>query len=374
MGSEVNTSPPHISLERPPRRLTTTAIAFVHAAASIGSRFPLPNHMKSPAPRPLPFCRKPRIPAAFHRRPFYRLASNRNTIAGHTRLHARFPCLEFNVKRYLRCALWGAVLLACAEHGHAQLSLPATPEGNPGRPTFSTPATLTPVGYLQFETGGLYAASSAEFSTRFGVNQVTKLTVAPRLQVFALSEPFIHAADATGDALSGNRPGEVFAGLQGVIVPGAGRRPTISLSYIRRLYESPAPEIDIGTFRQSALFLLSEDLGKFHFDVNGIFSEQVAGTLRRGQFGQTLSISHPVGPFTLAGELWHFSQPLTTGNAVGNLWALSYPIRKNLIVDAGFDHGLTSSSTKWEGFAGFTYVLPRRLWKSPKGEGVSLIH
>jgi hypothetical protein len=30
-------------------------------------------------------------------------------------------------------------------------------EANPGRPTVSTPATLTPPGYLQFETGSLGA-------------------------------------------------------------------------------------------------------------------------------------------------------------------------------------------------------------------------
>ena len=108
---------------------------------------------------------------------------------------------------------------------------------------------------------------------------------------------------------------------------------------------------------------MSDDLGGFHFDINGIFSEQAAGVVRREQFGQTLSISHPLGPLTVAGEIWHFTQPLTSRNAVGNLWALSYPIRKNLVVDAGFDHSLTSSSTRWEGFAGFTYVLPHPLWK-----------
>jgi hypothetical protein len=126
----------------------------------------------------------------------------------------------------------------------------------------------------------------------------------------------------------------------------------------------PTWEIDIGTFRQSALFLLSGDLGGFHFDINGIFSEQAEGIIRRGQFGQTLSVSHPLGRFTVAGELWHFTQPLTQRNAVGNLWALSYPIRTNLVVDAGFNHGLTSSSTQWEGFAGFTYVLPHRTWRN----------
>jgi hypothetical protein len=44
------------------------------------------------------------------------------------------------------------------------------------------------------------------------------------------------------------------------------------------------------------------------------------------------------------------------------LWAVSYPVRKNLVLDAGFDHGLTSSSTHWQRFAGFTYLLPHRLW------------
>jgi hypothetical protein len=254
--------------------------------------------------------------------------------------------------------------LLCAAQISAQSHETETPEANPGRPTVSTPATLTAVGYLQFENGGLYANTSPEFSTRFGINQVTRFTVAPRLQLLALSEPFVHASGATGDNLSGNRPGEVFAGLQTVILPGEGHKPTVSLSYIRRLYESPAPEVDIGTFRQSALFLLSEDLGGFHFDVNGVFSEQAQGIVRRGQFGQTLSVSHPLGRFTVAGELWHFTQPLTNGNAVGNLWALSYVVRKNLVVDAGFDHGFTSTSTKWEGFAGFTYVLPHRLWRS----------
>src|ERR1700730_4539630 len=205
-----------------------------------------------------------------------------------------------------------------------------TPEANPGRPTVSTPATLTPVGYLQFVNVGFYADPSPELTTVFVINQVTKLTVASRLQLLALSAPLAHASRATGDALSGSRPGEVFAGFQAVVFPGEGHKPTVSLSYIRRLYASPAPEIDIGTFRNSALILVSADLAGFHFDINGIFSEQTKGIIRRGQFGQTLSISHPLGRLMVAGELWHFTQPLTSKNAVGNLWAISYPVRNNL--------------------------------------------
>jgi hypothetical protein len=238
----------------------------------------------------------------------------------------------------------------------------AIPEANPARPTVSTPATLTPAGYLQFENGGLFAAHSPEFSRRLGIEQVTKLSVDKRVQFLALFEPFTHS---TGAAVSGNRPGEVFAGMQAVILPGEGSQPTVSAQYLRRLYASPAPELDLGTFVQSATILLSDDLGGFHFDVNGLVMEQQDDTTkaRQAQFAQTISVSHPIGKVTVSGELWHFAQPLTHGYAVGNLWAVSYPVRRNLVIDTGFDHGFTNTSTDWEGFAGFTYLLPHRLWR-----------
>jgi hypothetical protein len=81
------------------------------------------------------------------------------------------------------------------------------------------------------------------------------------------------------------------------------------------------------------------------------------------QFAQTLSISHSLGKFTISGEVWHFSQPFEKSNTVGNLWAVSRALRKNLVVDAGFNRGLTKTSTRWEAFAGFTYLLPHRLWR-----------
>ena len=235
-----------------------------------------------------------------------------------------------------------------------------TPDANPARPTVSTPATLTPLGYVQFENGTLGAVDSPEFDTRLGVNQVSKLTVLPRLELFLQSEPLVRSRNVADIEF---HPGEVFAGVQAVVFPGSSSRPTVSVSYIRRLYASPAPELDLGTFRQSGLLLVSYDLKGFHFDTNGIFSEQTEGTLHRLQYGQTLSISHPVGKLTISGEIWHFSQPFLRSNALGNLWAISYPIHRNLVVDAGFDHGFTNTSTRWEGFAGFTYLLPHRLWK-----------
>jgi hypothetical protein len=72
--------------------------------------------------------------------------------------------------------LWVALTLF-ARPAPAQEETSVEPDANPGRPTVSTPATLTPKGYLQFETGALRADHSPEFSSRFGFNEVMKLSV-----------------------------------------------------------------------------------------------------------------------------------------------------------------------------------------------------
>ena len=233
------------------------------------------------------------------------------------------------------------------------------PEANPGRPTVSTPATLTPVGYLQFETGLSAANHSPEFSSRFAPNEVLKFSVHPRLEFLASSEPVVHfrAAGQTADGVA-----EVFLGAQAVVIPGEGAKPTIAASYFHRVYDGGAPEFDFGSPANSALLLASADVKGFHYDANAMFNELVEGTVRRAQFGQSLTIAHPLPhKFTLSGEIWHFTQPFLRGNAVGNLWAVSYAARKTLVLDAGYNHGLTHTSTHWEAFLGFTYLLPHRL-------------
>jgi hypothetical protein len=258
----------------------------------------------------------------------------------------------------LICACMG--LLVFTQRAAAQSDAPDEPEANPGRPTVSTPATLTPVSYLQFETGALGASDSPEFSTRVGFNETMKLSVAPRLELLAASEPIAHY---TLDGNSANSVADVFFGAQVVLAHGEGATPTVAVSYFHRAYDGGAPEVDFGSPVNSGLLLASADVKGFHYDANAMLNELTQGPVRRAQFGQSLSISHPiVGRFSLSGEIWHFTQPFLRGNAVGNLWAVGYTAKKTLVFDAGFDRGLTSTSTQWEAFAGFTYLLPHRLW------------
>jgi len=247
----------------------------------------------------------------------------------------------------------------------AQQLQSAEPQANPGRPTVSTPATLTPVGYVQFESGLLSAWNSPGLSSQSSINEVIKFSVARRLELLASSQPY---AVSRGPNQPSNAAGDVDLGFQAVVDQEEGARPTISFGYFARVYSGDAPNLDIGGFKNSALLLISADVKGFHYDTNYIFNEVISSSVRRAEFGQTLSISHGLaGRFGIAGEVWHFTQPFLRSNTVGNLWALSYSARRNVVFDGGFNRGLTGTSTRWELFVGCTYLLPHRLWR-PKIE------
>jgi hypothetical protein len=286
----------------------------------------------------------------------------------------------------------GALLLSTSVVAFAQ-----APEANPGRPTVTNPATLPPTGYLQFEQGYLGSVDSPETASQYGVNQVTKIAVASRLLLQAQTQPFAQSREV-GEESSSTGAGDVLLGVQAVLYlpPSAAAEtsktpqtaphrtialPTVALGYLGRVHGGATPDIDQGGYANGMLLLVSGDAGKFHYDTNYIFNEQTATsgneTVARAQFGQTLSVNYPVHGerLQLAGEIYHFTQPLvhaTAGggfvaraNAVDGLVALSYALRPNLVIDGGFSHGFTSTSTRWQSFAGFTYLLPRRLW--PRG-------
>jgi hypothetical protein len=264
-------------------------------------------------------------------------------------------------KRMRIVVIFLMVFLGLAQAGSAQNEKADEVEANPARPTVSTPATITPPGYLQFETGMLAARHSPEFSSQQGLNEVVKLSFSPRLELFADTGPFVHSRVLDRGT---NGTAEVFLGLQGVVHRGEGANPTVAVSYGRRIYGGDTPDLDLGSPRNSLLLLASADVKGFHYDLNSMFNEVIEGATHRGQFGQSLSVSHPLaGKLGISVEVWHFTQPFLRGNAVGNLWAWSYTARHKLVFDGGFNRGLTSTSTRWEYFVGFTYLLPHKFWR-----------
>jgi hypothetical protein len=205
------------------------------------------------------------------------------------------------------------------------------------------------------------------------VVQTTKLALDSHLMVFAASQPFarsVMGADASNDA------GGVGLAAQVVLRTAAEnnpRMPTLAVSYLNSVYDGTAPSLDVGSSTRTFLALASGSLFGLQYDTNFVINEQqgdapnVAGHIapRRAQWGQTLCVTHGVTKkLSVSGEIYRFTQPLTGGNVVANLYALGYTVRKTLVLDAGFSKGLTGTSTDWQSFAGFTYLLPHRLWRA----------
>jgi hypothetical protein len=248
----------------------------------------------------------------------------------------------------------------------APVAEPQQPEitANPGRPSMSTSALLTPIGYAQFENGVLYAAGSAEFSKRGALEETMRVTLTQRVQLILASEP-IASSQVVEQQLT--QQGDTTGGMQVVLIPGQAVKPTISVSYLRLLRGGNATNLDIGGFTNSALFMASNDMGHFHVDANGFLNE-TAGPIRRMQFGQAVAVTHPLTQkLSATAELRHFSEPLTAGDGLSAMWAVGYTVRPNLVLDAGVARGFNGTSTNWQMCSGVTYVLPRRLWgSSPK--------
>src|SRR6185437_9148547 len=131
---------------------------------------------------------------------------------------------------------------------------------NPGRPTVSTPATLTPVGYLQFESGYIHATDSPEFSSQSNLNEVVKFSVSPRLGLLVADGPLAHSRV---QGQPGNGTGGVSLGAQGVVYNGEGARPTFALSYFHEVYNGNTPDLDIGSAKTRRYSYSAQTSGAF---------------------------------------------------------------------------------------------------------------
>src|SRR5262245_36782803 len=131
----------------------------------------------------------------------------------------------------MRACLAALLVAGMARAAFAQTASPPVqpeePAANPGRPTIATPATLTPVGYVQLENGILIGHTSEDFKTLFSINQVTKLAVHPRLQFIAQFQP-VAWSEGEGASRYTNYAGGISAGAQVLLYQGEGARPSIA--------------------------------------------------------------------------------------------------------------------------------------------------
>src|SRR5581483_2407686 len=114
-----------------------------------------------------------------------------------------------------------------------------------------------------------------------------------------------------------------------------------------------------GRVDHAVTFLASKDIGKFHSDFN--FTEFLIG--RPGGFDTNqqlnLTFAHVIhGGLQFQGEIYGDTElNRSTPGFVSSLWALAYTVNPRLVIDGGFEKGLTSGGPHRHAFAGATYSI-----------------
>jgi hypothetical protein len=229
---------------------------------------------------------------------------------------------------------------------------------NPNRPTVSNPAHVTQYGVLEIEYGwdrlwpeeGIHQTS---------IGGLLKFGMLCDLELRWSTTSFLSQTDAGGTSRTF---GDNWLGTEIRVHRQTRRLPTMAFSYAFKM-PSASTENGLGTGRVDHSFTLgaSENIAHFNFDFNltqFLIGRPDASGLDENQL-MALAFSHAIrGGLQFAGEFYGETRlNQTTPGFASSLWALTYTIIPRLVIDGGFETGLTSGGPHRHAFVGATYSL-----------------
>ena len=229
---------------------------------------------------------------------------------------------------------------------------------NPNRPTVSNPAHVTQYGVLELEYGwdrlwpeeGIHQTS---------IGGLLKFGLLCDIELRWNTTSFLSQSDATG---THRTFGDNWLGTEIRFHRQTTRLPTMAFSYAFKI-PSASTENGLGTGRvdHSFTFGASENIAHFNFDFN--FTQFLVGRPTASGFDENqqlaLAFSRTIhGGLQFAGEFYGETQlNKTTPGFASSLWALTYTVIPRLVVDGGFEAGLTSGGPHRHAFFGATYSI-----------------
>jgi len=229
---------------------------------------------------------------------------------------------------------------------------------NPNRPTVANPADITQYGVLELEYGGdrTWPEGSVHQTSLGGL---LKFGLLCDVELRWTTTSFL----AQTDAVATHRGfGDNWLGPQVRVYRQTRRVPSLAFAYAVKIpTASTGGGLGTGRIDHSFTFLASKDIATVHFDFNATHSwigrEGTSGFDQNDQLN--LAFSRPIrGGLGFTGEFYGDTQlNRTTPSFVSSLWALTYAINPRLVIDGGFEGGLTSCGPHRHVFAGFTYSI-----------------
>lgn len=230
---------------------------------------------------------------------------------------------------------------------------------NPNRPTVANPADITQYGVLELEYGWDRVWPGEENTRQTSLGGLLKFGMLCDVELRWQTTSFLSHTDPGG---THRGLGDNWLGPQVRFYRQTRRAPTLSFSYAVKI-PSASTEDGLGTGRvdHAFTFLASKDIAQFHFDFN--LTEFLIGRPQAAGFDNNqqanLAFSRELhGGLQFTGEFYGQTR-LNAGTAgfASSLWALSYTIVPRLVIDGGFEAGLTAGGPHRHVFAGATYSL-----------------
>jgi Putative MetA-pathway of phenol degradation len=229
---------------------------------------------------------------------------------------------------------------------------------NPNRPTVADPADITQYGVLELEYGWDRIWPD-ENTHQNSVGGLLKFGLLCDVEVRWNTTSFIWQSDSTGTV---NGVGDNWIGPQIRIYKQTKLVPTLAFGYSVKIPSARSRDgLGSGQVDHSLTFLASKDIADIHFDFNAThFWIGQGGALGFAQNDQlNLAFSHKIyGPLLFTGEFYGNTElnSVTPGFA-SSLWALTYAVTPRLVIDGGFEAGITSGGPHRHAFAGLTYSI-----------------
>lgn len=277
---------------------------------------------------------------------------------GDRRVGLERPLMRFRPPAGARIAVCAAAFATtvAATHSVRAAGLPDdTYKALPCRPTVACTADIVPAGALEFEVGWLRKTSPAPLTQTLPA--LLKLSLSDALQLqLASNTVFVHAQGETRALDDG------AIGMKLRVVHQAEAMPAIAFSLA-----ATAEKLGDDTARGAAFIAyVTKDVGPLHFDLNlGANAARLRGATDTQPWAAlALSTELPKGFGAMVeGYVFRDATPFAQKDA-GILSALVHSPAPWLIVDAGADVALFTSTRSYNVFVGGTIILAA-LWGGP---------
>jgi len=228
---------------------------------------------------------------------------------------------------------------------------------NPNRPTVADPADITQYGVLEIEYG-FDRTWPEPGTTQTSPGGLLKFAVLCDVELRWTTTSFVSQTES-GETVDGF--GDNWLGAQVRIYKQTRRVPSLAFGYAAKIPSASEHKgLGSGHLGHAFTFLASKDIVGVHFDFN--VTHFLLGRDNPGDDHAeliNLAFSHVLHKkLGFTGEFYGQTAANRTNQAfASSLWALTYAITPRLVIDGGFEMGLTSGGPHRHVFVGFTYSI-----------------